>query len=226
MFDAHLRDRRVAQRPGREGLLDVDQEQREAGRAWLRLGGRDGPRDRDHPVGPLDVGDPDLLALDQEVRQPSRRALVLISIALEPASGSVRPKLNWTSPEARPGQDLLLLLLGAVADQGGHAEAGVEHVEERAGRAAGGAEGLAGDGRLEQALPAAAVLLGDAEPEPAALGEVAVDLGRVALLVLAARPVVVVVLGGHGGDAVADGEGGVGKVEVHRQCLRGRGCGR
>ena len=35
---------------------------------------------------------------------PSRRALVLISIALEPASGSVRAKLNWTSPVASPGR--------------------------------------------------------------------------------------------------------------------------
>ena len=34
---------------------------------------------------------------------PSRRALVLISTALEPASGSVRPKLNCRSPEASPG---------------------------------------------------------------------------------------------------------------------------
>ena len=35
---------------------------------------------------------------------PSLRALVVISIALEPASGSVRPKLNWISPLARPGR--------------------------------------------------------------------------------------------------------------------------
>ena len=107
---------------------------------------------------------------------PSRRALVLISIALEPASGSVRREAELDLAGREAGQDLLLLLLGAVPGQGGRAEAGVEHVEERPAVPPDAHSVSQATASLEQALPAAAVLLGDAETEPAALGEVAVDL--------------------------------------------------
>ena len=146
---------------------------------------------------------------------PSRRADVVISIALLPASGSVSARQNCDSPVGEARKDALLLLVGAVAGDGHAAEAGRRDVEEGAGGASGRAERLVRDGQLEHALPATAVLLRNGQTEPAAGGQVVVDLLREAMLLLAPRPVGVVVLGRDGGHAVTDGERGVGKLEVH-----------
>ena len=92
--------------------------------------------DGDHPVGTLHVGDPDLLALDLEVPGVAGAVSSGAGADLDRVGAGVRlgeseADLDLAGREA--GQDRLLLLLGAVPGQRGRPEAGVEHVDERAG---------------------------------------------------------------------------------------------
>ncbi len=200
--------------PGLEGFLHVDEEQREAGRARLGVGGRDRSGDRDHPVGSVDPRDPDLLALDEEVIAVAAgvrgdRQRIAAGIRL----GQRHAELGVARGEAR--KDLLLLLVRAVSGDRHGAEARRQDVEERPLRCSGGGERLVGDGELEQALAAAAVLLGHGQAEPATFAEGSPRLVGESVLLLQAGPVGVVEAG-HGSEhAFAYGDGSVGKGEIH-----------
>jgi len=167
-------------------------------------------------VGALDAGDPDLLALDQ----PAVAVAAGVGGEVEGVAAGVglgEREAGLDLAGGQPRQEAPLLLLGAVPGEGQRAEAGGEQVDEGGrGARAGGGEGLQRHGELQQTLPAAAVLLGDGQAEPAPFGEVAVDLLGPAVPGVARVPVLVAVLGGDGGDAVADGLCALRQVEVHR----------
>ena len=182
---AHLGDRLVRQRPCLECLLHVDEEQGESGRTRLGVGGRDRAGDRHHPVGPVDAGDPDLLTLDQEV--------VAVAAGVSRDGQRVAAGIGFGQRHAelgvarrKAGQDLLLLLVGAVASDRHGAEAGRQDVEERALGCASRRQCLVGDRQLEQPLPATAVLLGHRQSEPAAFAESGPCLVREAVFLLEA----------------------------------------
>ena len=107
-------------------------------------------------------------------------------------------------PSATGGQVLLLHLLGAVHDDGVHAEdrqvqrRRAVHARARRGDLLEHRRGLA------DALAAAAVALGDGDADPAAGGHRVVELPREAVLLVARRPVVVVEAAAHRPHRLAD----------------------
>ncbi len=117
-------------------------------------------------------------------------------------------------------QELGALRLRPVAGDGQPAERGGEQVHERRGaaRAALG-ERLQRDRELEEALPGAAVLLGDREAVPAARDQLPPHLLGPPLLGVAPAPVLLVVLPGDGPHAVAHRDRALRQVEVHASLL-------
>ena len=87
---------------------------------------------------------------------------------LDPASGSVMAKAILSSPLAKPGSHALLLLLGAEVGDDGGADGGGDHEEEQ--RAAVRGQLLEDDGQFADPHAAAAVLLGNVDPEEAGRG--------------------------------------------------------
>src|SRR5690606_28785281 len=216
---AQLGDRLVAQRARGDGLLDVHEEDGEArgARARLRRGDRAG--DQDQVVGALDAGDPDLLAAHHEVvAVAAGLGGDVDGVAARVRLGEGDAGLDLAGGDLR--QALALLPRGPVAGEGEPAERGRQQVHERrrAARAALG-EGLQGDGELQEALAAAAVLLGDRQAVPAARDQFLPDLLGPSLVRVAAAPVVLVVLPGDRQHALAHRGRALRQVEVHRASL-------
>ena len=108
---------------------------------------------------------------------PSRRAVVRVAPASDPASGSVSPKPASARPASRSGSSSLLLLLGAEAEDRHRAEAhaGLEGDRERLVDAP---ERLDREAQREVVAALAAVLLGERQPEQTELAHLRDDVER------------------------------------------------
>ena len=111
-------------------------------------------------------------------RQPPSTFLANVEMLVVsvPASGSVTANDVCSSPVDDPGQEALLQVLAAVVDDRLEAEDADVHGAAAAHAGAGRGDLLLDDGRLGDAQAAPAVLLGDGQAEPAALGHRVVEL--------------------------------------------------
>ena len=135
---------------------------------------------------------------------PSRTARVRIDVVSVPASGSVTPNATCSSPEATRVSTSLRELGRPVAAHRLHPED--RQVDRRAAvhRRAGRGDLLEHHRRLGDALAAAAVLLGDGDADPAALGERVVEVPRELVGLVLLRPVLVGEVGADPSDPLAD----------------------
>ena len=128
----------------------------------------------EHVVGDVGVGDEDLLAVDDEAVVDAlggggQRADVGARLGL-----GHRDRLDRADGD--PAEDLLLLLLGAEFLRGAGDDQRRRVAADRSQPARGLFHEQAG---VEHRAAAAAVLLGDRDPEPAELGDLLVEVGVV-----------------------------------------------
>ena len=135
---------------------------------------------------------------------PSGSARVVMRPVSVPASGSVTPNATWRSPAAARGRNVSFSR-SLPNFTTGLSPNTVRCTAEQPFIAAPLARDLVEHHRgVGDAAAAAAVLLGDGETEPAALGQAGVEVPRELVLAVAPGPVVVVEPGAQLADRVGD----------------------
>ena len=184
-------------------LVEIGVEQAQALRRRLHLLQRRGARQQQDLVGDLRGGDPDLLAVDDVFVALAHRAGFQLR-GVEPGVGFGHRKAGLVPAVDDRRQHARALLLGAEHDHGIEPE----HVHMHGGRA-----GHAGarfrnrphhDRGVGDAEPRAAILLGDADAEPAGIRQRAVEVGGIAALLVLLQPVGIVEARADFSDRVAD----------------------
>ena len=142
------------------------------------------PGGANKPVGDVGVGDEELGAIDNIIF-PVGGCPGGDSCRLIPGTGLGERQREEKLPPGYPGEQLLLLLLAATLEDGMSAQ---DHCCQVGAGEDGPAHFIVEDGHIQPVATGAAIILGEAEPQPTQLGDLAPQRWGEALLALLQLP--------------------------------------